>query len=187
MSTTQGEVPDCLDRPEFALLEVLPYVLLGIATVLAVGIDSGDSTKLFVDLAGSVAAAMWMLWFVTLHRRWRGRRRLMAVFFIGVTAISAVLVINNPVYGFFSWTGFVWLHEVVQGRLRIVGLVAVAVVTGTSQHGGLPAGTAGSWASWVAIVGLNVFVYSAVGWIIGAARRGVRHARQDGRGPDRRQ
>ncbi len=45
-------------------------------------------------------------------------------------------------------------------------MVAVAAVTGTSQHGGLPGGTAGSWASWVAIVGLNVFVYSAVGWMM---------------------
>ena len=66
MSTTQGEVPDCLDGPEFALLEVLPVRAPGIATVLAVGIDSGDSTKLIVDLAGSAAAAVWMLWFVTL-------------------------------------------------------------------------------------------------------------------------
>ena len=162
----QGEQIDCLDRPEFALVEVLPYVLLAIATVLAVGIDSGDSTKLTVDLVGSAAAAVWMLWFVTLHRRWRDRRRLMEVFFAGLVVISAVLVVNNPVYGFFSWTGFLWLHEVVQGRLRIVGLVAVAVVTGTSQHGGPPAATVGSWASWVAIVGLNVFVYSAVGWMM---------------------
>jgi signal transduction histidine kinase len=166
MSTMQGERTNCLDRPEFALIEVLPYVLLAIATALAVGIDSGDSRTLTVDLAGSATAAVWMLWFLTLHRQWRDRRLLMAVFFIGLVAISAVLVINDPVYGFFSWTGFLWLHEVVQGRLRIVGLVAVAAVTGTSQHGGLPGGTAGSWASWVAIVGLNVFVYSAVGWMM---------------------
>ncbi len=166
MSTTQGERTDCLDRPEFAGIEVLPYVLLAIATALAVGIDSGDSTKLIVDVAGSAAAAVWMLWFLTLHRQWRDRRHPMAVFFIGLVAISAVLVINDPVYGFFSWTGFLWLHEVVQGRLRIVGLVAVAAVTGTSQHGGLPGGTAGSWASWVAVVGLNVFVYSAIGWMM---------------------
>ncbi len=58
-----------------------------------------------------------MLWFVTLHRRWRDRRRLMVVFFAGLVVISAVLVLNNPVYGFFSWTGYLWLHEVVQGTL----------------------------------------------------------------------
>ena len=166
MSTMQGETHDCLERPEFPLLGVVPYVLLAIATALAVGIDSAHGTELSIDLIGSAAAAVWLLWWVTLHPRWRRRPRLMAVFFVGLTAISAVLVINDPVYGFFSWTGFIWLHDVIQGRLRVVGLVAVATITGTSQHGGLPSDSVGSWISWVAIVALNVFVYSAVGWVM---------------------
>ncbi len=174
MSTTPIETPDCLERPEFPLLEVVPWVLLALATALAVGIDYSDTTKLVIDIAGTAVAALWMLWWITLHPHWRGRPRLMEVYFVGLMAVSAVLVVNDPVYGFFSWTGFLWLHDVVQGPLRIGGFLVVATITGTSQHGGLPSHTVGSWLSWVAIVALNVFLYSAVSRIM--AKRDAEYA-----------
>ncbi len=166
MSTTRGEAPDCLARPEVPLLDLAPWMLLGVATALAVGIDSSDRTKLVVDLAGTAAVALWMLWWITLHPQWRQRPRLMNVFFVGLMAISAVLVINDPVYGFFSWTGFLWLHDAVRGPLRVIGFFVVAAVTGTSQHGGLPSHNVGSWLSWLLIVALNVFLYGAISRIM---------------------
>ena len=141
-------------------------MLLVISTAMAVGIDHGDRTRVIVDIVGAAVAAVWMLWFVTLHPKWQQRRVLMGIFFAGLMAISAVLVLNSPIYGFFSWTGYIWIYRALDGRWRIVGLVAVATVTGTSQHGGLPGPSAGSWITWVVIVALNCFVYSAIAWII---------------------
>jgi signal transduction histidine kinase len=174
MSIAPSETTDCVERTEFPLLEVVPWVLLAIATALAVGIDFSDSTKLAIDIVGSAVAALWMLWWIGLHPQWRQRPRLMEVFFVGLMAVSAVLVINDPVYGFFSWTGFLWLHEAVQGPVRTIGFFVVAAVTGTSQHGGLPSHTVGSWLSWVAIVALNVFLYGAVSRIM--AKRDAEYA-----------
>jgi signal transduction histidine kinase len=46
-----------------------------------------------------------------------------------------------------------------------VGLLTVATITGTSQHGGRPSATASSWISWVAIVALNCFAAGGVAWV----------------------
>jgi signal transduction histidine kinase len=114
----------------------MPYVLLVISTALAVGIDHGDRTKLTIDIAGSALCALWMLWLITLHPAWEKRRGLMGVFFVGLMTIAAVLVVNNPVYGFFSWTGYLWIYRVLHGNWRIAGLLLVAWVTSVrdQQH-----------------------------------------------------
>jgi signal transduction histidine kinase len=46
-----------------------------------------------------------------------------------------------------------------------VGLLTVATITGTSQHGGPPSATASSRISWVAIVALNCFAAGGVAWV----------------------
>ncbi len=166
MTITQSQPLRRWDGREMPLLNVLPYVLLVISTAMAVGIDHGNGTKVIIDIVGAAAAAAWMLWFIALHPRWEQRRVLMGVFFAGLMAIAAVLVLNNPIYGFFSWTGYIWIYRALDGRWRIAGLLVVAMVTGTSQHGGLPGPSAGSWITWVLIVALNCFVYSAIAWMI---------------------
>ena len=165
MSASQAEHLDHWERRELPLLNLMPYLLLVISTALAVGIDHGSSRKLIVDLAGSALAAAWMLWFITLHPDWEERRALMEVFFIGLMALAVVLVLNDPVYGFFSWTGYIWIYRLLEGNWRVPGLLAVATITGTSQHGGPPSHTAGSWFSWLAIIALNCFVAGAVAWM----------------------
>jgi signal transduction histidine kinase len=165
MSASEAEQLDQWERRTLPLLNLMPYVLLVISTALAVGIDHADSTKLTIDIAGSALCALWMLWLITLHPAWEKRRGLMGVFFVGLMTIAAVLVVNDPVYGFFSWTGYLWIYRVLDGNWRVVGLLSVATITGTSQHGGPPTGSASSWIGWVAIVALNCFVAGGVAWV----------------------
>ncbi len=165
MSPSQAEHLDHWERRELPLLNLMPYLLLVISTALAVGIDHGSSRKLIVDLAGSALSVAWMLWFITLHPSWEERPTVMGVFFTGLMVLAAVLVLNDPVYGFFSWTGYLWIYRALEGNWRVPGLLAVATITGTSQHGGLPSHTPGSWFSWLAIIALNCFVAGAVAWM----------------------
>jgi signal transduction histidine kinase len=155
---------DRWERLETPVLNVVPFVLLAVSTLLALGIDSPSGSKQLLDLGLAALAAAWMLFMVVLHPAWTERRGAMGVFFIGFTAIAAVLVINDPAFGFFSWVGYIWAFRVLHGGARFAGVAATALVTATSQHGGLPTGSASSWVSWLAIVAVNLGVAGAVGW-----------------------
>lgn len=176
MGASQAEHLDHWDRRALPLLNLMPYALLVISTALAVGIDHGTSEKLIVDLAGSALSALWMLWPIALRPDWDKRPALLGVFFAGLGVLAAVLVLNDPVYGFYSWTGYLWVFRLLEGNWRLPALLAVATITGTSQHGGAPSDSAGSWISWAAIVALNYFVAGAVTWV--NAIRDQQHAQR---------
>ena len=79
-----------------------------------------------------------MLFGFTLHPAWRDRPRWMAVFFPVLVVLMAVLVVRAPIFGFFTFTGYFFTYWLPLGKWRILGVMAVAVLTGTSQDGGLP-------------------------------------------------
>jgi signal transduction histidine kinase len=152
------------EEREPLLLNLMPYALLAIATALAVGLDNNSTRKVLIDLGLATLTAGWMLSMFTLHPTWHERRRLMGVFFAGLVALMAALVVNDPLFGFFSWSGYIWTYRVLCGNWRVAGIAATALITGTSQHGGLPASSAGSWISWVVIVVVNFVIAGAFGW-----------------------
>jgi signal transduction histidine kinase len=165
MTQSQLSGPERWEQFELPALNLAPYVLLVLSTAGAIGVDSGHTTKMIADGGLALLAAAWMLFMFTLHPAWAERPRMMAVFFIGFTAASAALVIVDPVFGFFSWTGYIFTWRVLHGRWRFAGVLATAAVTATSQHGGLPGQSAGSWISWVVIVIVNFAIAGAVGWV----------------------
>jgi signal transduction histidine kinase len=142
----------------------MPYILLVLSTAGAASIDAGNTTDVVVDLALALATGAWMLSMYTLNPRNRARPRAMVVFFIGLIALMAALVVVDPIYGFFSWTGYLWSFRVLHGHWRIAGILATAAVTGTSQHGGVPASSASSWISWLLIIIVNFAIAGTVGW-----------------------
>jgi hypothetical protein len=50
----------------------------------------------------------------------------------------AVLVMRDPWFSFFSFTGYFYLTVLPSGRARVLGVLAIATITGTSQNDGLP-------------------------------------------------
>ncbi len=152
---------EALERP---FMNVLPFVLLVLSAAAAIGIDDHSPSKQIVDAAGAAAAAVWMFAIVTLHPRWAGRRTVMAVLFVGLMALSAVLVVNDAIFGFFSWTGYIWTYRLMAGNWRFLGVAATAAVTGTSQHGGLPGGSLFSWVGWILIIAVNFVIAGTVAW-----------------------
>jgi signal transduction histidine kinase len=110
-----------------------------------------------------------MLWMVTLHPAWRGRPRIMGVYFAGLIVLMAALVAHAPWYGFFTFTGYL-SAVMLPGRWRAVGVLSVAAVTGASQLGGFPDGSAESIALYVLIVAVNGGVAGALTWfnVVGA-------------------
>jgi signal transduction histidine kinase len=145
------------EEREAAVIDVLRYALLGICVLVTLVESDEVNGPVAVVVALSAATAAWMLWWTTLHREWLDRPELMRWYFVGLVALMAPLVVLAPWYGFFTFTGY-FAAAFLPLRWVPVGVFSVALVTGTSQNGGLPAGDAGAIAIWALIVAVNVAV-----------------------------
>jgi signal transduction histidine kinase len=121
-------------------LRWLPYLTLAGSTAMVV--VAGDvglpRAPLGITLAVVAVAAAWMLWFITLHPQWADRRRLMGGFFAGLVVLLAALIACSPLFGFFVWSGYLFVIQTLRGRWAVAGATAVAVVSAVSQVGGFP-------------------------------------------------
>jgi signal transduction histidine kinase len=137
---------------------VLPYAMLVVSNLMTAVVPESRSV-LPVTLIVSAALAGWMLFLFTLHPAWRDRGPIMAVFLTGWLALTAVLVSIDGWFGFFSFTGYFLAFWAARGSWRAIAVIAVAVLTGTAQNGGVP-GVAGHGpvVAWVVIVAINIAV-----------------------------
>lgn len=150
-------------RREGPMLEALPFGLLGVC-VLVTAIMVGPGGELAIDLALAATAAAWILWMVTLHPAWTERPALMAVFFVGLVGLMAALVLRQPHYGFFAWSGILFAFRVLPHPWTLAGVTAVALILGTAQNGGLPGEGAGSLGVWLALMAINLAVAGVMTW-----------------------
>ncbi|WP_433272884.1 sensor histidine kinase [Actinosynnema sp. CS-041913] len=117
---------------------IVPYFALVLPTLMYVLISPDGLRERAVNLGVAAATALWMLWWYTLHPRWRTRSGLMTVFVVGILVCYAVLGLRDPMFGFFSFAGYVYAIEVLPGWRRVAGVVVNGVLAATSLHGGLP-------------------------------------------------
>jgi len=78
--------------------------------------------------------------------------------------LSAALVISQPLYGFYSWTGYFWAWRLFRGRGRLIGVALVAAVTAVSQTGAGPYDTVYAIAGLIVVYLINAGVASALTW-----------------------
>jgi signal transduction histidine kinase len=159
------------ERREAPFLRLLPYVLLLLCTGFDVATRHGVGSAMRVDLALVAAAAVVMTAIDRLDHRttWTEPQttfgpRLATVVFAVLFGLSAALVIRQPLYGFFSWTGYFWAWRLFSGRGRLVGVALVAAVTAISQTGSGPYDTVYAIAGLVAVYLINAGVASALTW-----------------------
>jgi signal transduction histidine kinase len=122
---------------------VIPYAMLAFSAALTVFIRESAREPFLLDLALCGLAAVWMLCLYTLVPAWRDRPVGWTVFFPGLIAIMTVLIIRDPWFGFFTFTGYFFVVSIPPGRWRLLAVAAVAVLTGTSQAGGFSTAASG--------------------------------------------
>jgi signal transduction histidine kinase len=165
MTVSQAEARlDVWERREGPVMAVAPYVLLVVVTGLTVLISDAPASSIAVDVGLAVAIGAWMLWMFTLHLTWRERPRLMGLYFVVLVTLMAALVIRAPWFGFFTWTGYVYAYYLPAGARRLAGVLAVAVVTATSQNGGLPDPHPTAVVTYVMIIVINAVVAGGISW-----------------------
>jgi signal transduction histidine kinase len=159
------------ERREVPVLKAMPYVLL----VLCVGFDiatrHGVDQAMLVDLGLALAAAALMAAMDQVDRRdsWTDTQTVVStgvatVVFAVLVGLSAALVIRQPLYGFYSWTGYFWAWRLLEGRARLAGVAIVAAITAISQTGGGPYDSAYAIVGLVVVYLINVGVAGALTW-----------------------
>jgi signal transduction histidine kinase len=163
---------DLLEHRLERAIRVAPYGVLAIATVLAAiaqGLGAGAPGGWPVTLALVGLTAAWMLWMVTLHPAWTGRRPLMTVYCAGLLVLTAALVLRNPLFGLFVFVAYLHVWELLAGGWRLAGVTAAAAIHVVAIFGGRPPDpTPASVAAFVllvAVIATMVVLFSRWGEI----------------------
>jgi signal transduction histidine kinase len=141
---------DAWDRREGRAYRAIPYFMLVASTGFAVGLMD-DDRRVTVALA-----AVTLAWLVLTQTR--GPR---PVHYAGLLALIGVLVLHNPLFGFFAISGYL-AADAWPGRWMYAGVAWTAFWMGTSQVGGLPLPESTPVYAWLAVVAVNITVGSAL-------------------------
>jgi signal transduction histidine kinase len=159
------------EQREARFLRLLPYVLL----LLCIGFDivtrHGVGGTMRVDLALAAAAGLVMVAVDRVDHRnsWTEPEVpvgpvLAIIVFAVLWGLSAALVISQPLYGFYTWTGYFWAWRLFTGRGRLIGVVLVAAITALSQTGAGPYTSVYAVGGLVLVYLINAGVASALTW-----------------------
>ncbi len=159
------------ERREAPFLRGLPYVLLVLCAAFDIATRHGLGGPMRVDLALVVAAALVMTAMDRLDDRTDWTDPLTAVspamataVFAVLLGISATLVIRQPLYGFYTWTGYFWAWRLFTGRGRLIGVALVAAITAISQTGAGPYNSVYAIGGLVVVYLINAGVASTLTW-----------------------
>ncbi len=140
-----------------ATTKVLPYVALVVALGLAL-VTGSSSTGYRVAAVGlSAVAALWMALMHTPIRQRDERKVRGTVFYLGLLACIAGLILLNPFFAVFGWSGYLFVALVpgwwkLPAMIANAGLMAVSEVGGTAQLHGLV------WIAYFGLFAVNTFI-----------------------------
>ncbi|MFC0105765.1 sensor histidine kinase [Kibdelosporangium aridum] len=169
-----AQAVDDVSRPLHRILVPLPYILLGVGTVLAL-LTPDQTTGERLGTAAIVAVtAVWALCMNTLRpRSWTGRTGPMLVY-VGVQlALAGVLMARQPTFLVFGVIGFVQAYDLLPPFWALLDVGATAVLINLVV-GGIPTDIAGLTLT-LTIIGLQTSLISWFGYL------GYRHNEQNER------
>jgi signal transduction histidine kinase len=166
MTSLQDPInPDPLQPRDRPVLDVLPYGTLVFCTLLLVSFWSRSSDK--TEVAGLVLSglsAAWMLFIYTLHPAWRRRPRVMTVFIAVLIVLGALLILDNTIFGIYTFTIYFFVIRYLVWPWRLVGAGAVGLLAATSQAYGIDKRTVSGALIYLVIIAVNVAIALAFTW-----------------------
>ncbi|MGW0432478.1 sensor histidine kinase [Micromonospora sp. NPDC003197] len=142
---------DRYERREFAVIKVLPYVLMVASTVVTLLQPIWDGqTHLPVVLGLTLVTTIWVAWFHA-HSQWHQNIPLMGLSYVGLMVLGATLVALAPAYGIFTFIGYVHAFLFLHHHWRYVGVAATSLIMGMSYTGGVADIRADGWTNWATI------------------------------------
>ena len=156
--------PDLLLQRGRLVLDVLPYGALAFCVLLSLGLDNPGREAEIAGLVLSGLAAAWTLWMYTLHPAWRYRPRVMALFIAVLLVIGALLVVDNTVFGIYTFTIYFYVLRFMVWPWRLLGAAGVGLLAATSQAYGVNKGTLAGVLTYLVIIAVNVALLMAFAW-----------------------
>jgi len=146
-------------------------VLLALAVGFDIASRHGLGEPTAIDLGAAFAATLIMATLDGLDRRssWNDPQvavstGLAAALFATLVGLSVWLVIRQPLFGFYAWTGYFWAWRLLKGRARMAGVALVAAAVAISQTGSGPYRSAYDVAGLVVVYLINVSVAGSLSW-----------------------
>ena len=171
-------IPDRWERQTEAIGQGVPYLLLAVATTLALLQGERPWPEHLITLALATLTALWMFVLVTLHPTGARHRATMAVYFVGLLALIAALLWRSPWAGIFATTGYIHAWEFLPGRWRLAGVAATAALAAASFTGGPPQRDASAIATYLIFV-LAIVILVALFSTIGETTRRQNQQRKE--------
>ncbi len=140
---------------------IFPYVILAVSAASATTSQWGSIP---VNLALCGVAAVWML--IPLHPDLRRRVPAMAVFLAGLIAITAILVVRDPWFGFFVAPGYGYSIRLLPWPWSLPSMGALATLAATSQMWGVNKATPAGLAAYLAVIAMNVLSACGIVWFL---------------------
>ena len=156
-----GYRPETWRRGAPARVAVLQLVILGTVATSTLGGHWGSART---NLVLCLAAAVWGL--VAMHPSSRERPLIMAVFVAGLIAISFVLVIRDPWFGFYAYAGYSYSILLLPWPWQLAGVAATAAVAALAQTAGVDRTTPGGLAACAGIYACNALAVCGLAWFL---------------------
>jgi len=140
---------------------VIPHVAIAVSLGLSllIGPDGRDRVALMVGL--SVAAVVWLLTMRVPFEERNEHEAKCSVFYIGLLALIAALILINPFFAVFGFSGYLFVGLVpgwwkYPAMVVNAGLMAVSEIGGTAQMHGVV------WIAYSGLFAVNVFIVVAM-------------------------
>jgi signal transduction histidine kinase len=140
---------------------IAQFVVLSALATSALG---GSWGSVQTNMLLLLAAAGWSL--IALHRGLRKRPAVMALFVAGVVAISFVLTIRDPWFGFYCYAGYAYSLVLLPWPWPLAGVAATSVVAATAQTAGLDRATPTGAAAYAGTLAANMIAVCGVIWFL---------------------
>ena len=146
------------------MLAVLPYAALAFCVLLSLALPNSGPEGGGDRAHPERLSAAWMLWMFTLHPAWRRRPRVMALFITVLIVLGAFLVLDNTLFGLYTFTIYFYVLRYMVWPWRLLGAAAVGLLAATSQAYGVNKDTLGGVLIYLIIIAVNVGIALAYTW-----------------------
>lgn len=121
--------PSRWERRFDRLVEVVPFICLGTATVISLSAPDQLWEKRLVTLGLAAVALAWILCaHVLLPARWRQRTGVTVVHFVGVLVTAAILTLHDPIFAIHTISGFFLAAQFAPSRWTFAAVATTSIV-----------------------------------------------------------